>query len=205
MTTEFSRPLYGFRFVQVRMGDSLRDIAVREMGDASQWYRLIAYNNLTPPFLTDDPEQASDTVKTAGDLILVPAPAPAVSSTTNPDKVFGRDIDLTGGVFSVVNGDIAVVSGLDNLRQALTHRVETDAGELVFHLEYGSTIRRLLGAVSGPTTAQLAAQYAKSAVAADPRVQQVTASTATVSGDAASVAVDVQPVAGKAVQIAAAL
>lgn len=205
MTTQFSRPLYGFRFVQVRMGDSLRDIAVREMGDASQWYRLIAYNNLTPPFLTDDPAQASATVKTAGDLILVPAPAPAVSSTTNPDKVFGRDIDLTGGVFSVVNGDIAVVSGLDNLRQALIHRVETDAGELVFHLEYGSLIRRMLGAVNGPATAQLAAQYAKAAVAADPRVQQVTASTATVSGDAASVVVDAQPVAGKAVQVAAAL
>lgn len=205
MTTQFSRPLYGFRFVQVRMGDTLQAIAARELGDAALWYRLIAYNNLTSPFLTDDPTQASATVKTAGDLIIVPAPAPAVSSSTDPAKVFGTDIDLTNGTFSFVNGDIALVSGGDNLRQALKNRVETDTSELLFHPDYGSLVRRILGAVSGPTTGQLAAQYAQSAAAADPRVQQVNQSTATVSGDAVSVVVDAQPVAGAAVQAVAAL
>ena len=205
MTTPFSRPLYGFRFVEVRIGDSLRAIAARELGDAGRWHELIAYNNLVPPFLTDDPDQARDGVKAAGDLILVPAPAPAVSTTTDPEKVFERDIDLSGGVFSVENGDFAVVSGRANLRQAIKHRVETDRGELIFHLTYGSSVRRMIGAVAGPTQARLAAEYAKAAVRADPRVRQVISATAEVIGDAVNVTVYAEPVAGESVEVAASL
>lgn len=203
--TPFSRPLYGFRFVEVRIGDSLQAIAARELGDASRWHELIAYNNLVPPFLTDDPALASQGVKTAGELILVPAPAPSVSTGVDPEKVFERDIDLTGGQFSVENGDFAVVAGRANLRQAIKHRIDTERGELMFHLAYGSSVRRMIGAVNGPTAAQLAASYARAAVAMDPRVRQVLSATAEVVGDAVNVTVVAEPIAGESVEVAAAL
>lgn len=203
--TPFSRPLYGFRFVEVRVGDTLQAIAARELGDAGRWNDLIAYNDLVPPFLTGDPAQASLGVKAPGDLILVPAPAPAVSTTADPEKVFERDIDLTGGVLGVEAGDFAVVSGRANLRQALKHRVDTDRGELVFHLAYGSSVRRMLGAVSGPTSAQLVAEYAKAAVRSDPRVRQVLSATAEVVGDAVNVTVVAEAVAGQTVEVATSL
>lgn len=201
MTTPFSRPLYGFRFVEVRIGDTLQDIAARELGSAGRWHELITYNNLTPPFISDNPALASETVKVPGELILVPAPTPAVSSTTNPEEVFGRDIDLTGGVFSVDKGDFAIVSGRANLRQAIKHRVDTDRGELVFHLAYGSMVRRMLGAVGGPTAAQLAAEYSRAAVQGDPRVRQVISAEAEVVGDAVNVTVVAEPIAGQSVEV----
>lgn len=203
--TPFSRPLYGFRFVEVRVGDTLQAIAARELGDAGRWNDLIAYNNLVPPFLTDDPDRAGQGVKMAGDLILVPAPSPAVSTTTDPEKVFESDVDLTGGVLGVEDGDFAVVSGRANLRQALKHRVDTDRGELVFHLAYGSSVRRMLGAVSGPTSAQLVAEYAKAAVRSDPRVRQVVSASAEVVGDAVNVTVVAEAVAGQTVEVATSL
>lgn len=202
-TTVFDRPLYGYRFVEIQYGDTLQAIAVRELGDASRWHDLISLNSLVPPYITDDPVQAGPGVLLSGSLIVVPAPKPVVSSTTQADQVFGVDVRLDRGRLATASGDFDIVSGRDNLRQALQNVIETDRGELLFHTGYGSKVRRLLGTVSGPTSALLAAQYAKAAVIADPRVQSVTNSTATASGDVVSVDVDVQPVTGAIVQISA--
>src|SRR3546814_6405451 len=153
MTTPFSRPIYGFRFVEVRLGDTLQAIAARELGDAGRWYDLIAYNQLVPPFITDDPVLVRDGVRTAGDLILVPAPSLPESGSADPENVFQRDIDLTGGVLSVENGDFAVVSGRANLRQAIKHRVETERGELIFQLGRASWRERVCQYVSSSVVA----------------------------------------------------
>ena len=202
-TTVFDRPLYGYRFAEIQYGDTLQAIAARELGDASRWYDMISLNSLVPPYITDDPAQAGPGVLLSGALITVPAPKPVVSSTTQADQVFGTDVRLDRGRLATANGDFDLVSGRDNLRQALKNVVETDRGELLFHAGYGSKVRRLLGTVAGPTSALLAAQYAKAAVSADPRVQSVTNSTASVSGDVVSVDVDVKPVTGAILQVSA--
>jgi phage baseplate assembly protein W len=202
-TTAFDRPLYGYRFVEIQYGDTLQAIAVRELGDASRWHDLISLNSLVPPYITDDPAQAGPGVLLSGSLITVPAPKPVISSTTQADEVFGADVRLDQGRLATANGDFDIVSGRDNLRQALKNVIETDRGELLFHSGYGSKVRRLIGTVAGPTSALLAAQYAKAAVRADSRVQSVTNSTATASGDVVSVDVDVKPVTGAIVQISA--
>lgn len=203
MTTPFDRPRYGFRFEEIRRGDSLQLIAARTLGDAARWSELIAFNDLVPPYVTDDPTQVRPGVLLSGEFLLVPAPTPTVTTASDPDEVFLRDIQITDGNLVADGGDLAVVRGRDNFKQAITHRVETERGELIYHMQYGNRVRQLIGAVNGPTAALLAAQYTKAAVQADPRVAAVSSATATVTGDAVSVVVTAEAVNGKSVQVEA--
>lgn len=211
MTTIFDKPLNGYRFVDTQFGDTLRKIAARELGDAAQWGNLIAFNNLVPPYLTDDPTQVAPGVLLTGSQILVPAGAPVISTATDPTLVFEIDLRLapaagtgaTGGLLQFENGDFAVIAGRENFRQVLKNRVETERGELEFHQEYGSLCRRLIGTDNGPNTALLAAQYAKASLLADPRVSDVDQAIATITGDQLSLALEVIPVVGRPIQLTA--
>lgn len=201
MASVFDKPLTGFRFVEILFGDTLQKIAARELGDAKRWPDLIAYNNLKPPYVTDDPTLVKPGVLLSGSQLLVPAPTATISAATDPDLVFETDIDLTGGFLHADNGDLAVLSGRENLKQALKHRIDTERGELIFHSEYGSLIRRLIGAVNGPTAGLLASEYAKSAMLADPRVSSVTEAVSEVTSDQIVLGIEVQAISGKPVQI----
>lgn len=203
MTTVYQRPMTGFRFAEILHGDTLQLIAARELGDANRWVDLIAYNDLVPPFITDDPTKVRDGVLLSGSMIRLPAPVSVVTSTTDPERVFETDIRLNDGELGVLNGDFDVVSGRANLHQALVHRIETERGELIFHPEYGSRVRSLIGAVNGPTSTLLAAQYAKSAVQADPRISKVTQTVAATDGDSIRVDVEAQPVVGRVIEVIA--
>jgi phage baseplate assembly protein W len=196
----------GFRFVDIRQGDTLQAIAARELGDAARWVDLVAFNGLVPPFLTDDSSQAGTGVLLYGSSLRVPAPAPIATATTDPDRVFELDVLLSaGGAIGTVNGDFAIADGRTNLRQALVHRVSTDRGELGFHPLYGSLLRRLIGSINGPTALLLAAEYAKSAVRADPRISRVTKADAVVVGDAITVSVEAEPIVGRVITLTATL
>jgi phage baseplate assembly protein W len=195
------KPLYGFRFVQTQRGDSLQIIAARELGDATLWQQLIDYNGLLPPYITDDPAQADPGVILTGASIKVPAPAPVTTETTDPDALFGTDVQLVNGRLSFANGDIATVSGRDNLKQALTNRIDTPRGDLLMHSDYGSLHQRMKGAGNGPTTGLLVAQYAKASVQSDPRIQSIMSATSTVNGDAIEVSIEARPISGAPVQV----
>jgi phage baseplate assembly protein W len=212
MTTVFDKPLNGYRFVDTQFGDTLQKIAARELGDAARWGDLIAFNNLVPPYLTDDPSQVKPDVLLNGSQILVPAGAPVISTTTDPTLVFETDLQLipvfgtgaVGGLLQAINGDFAVVSGRDNLRQFLKNRVETERGELIFHMEYGSLCRSMIGAGNGPTTGLLVAQYAKASLLADDRVSDVDQAIATITDDEIDLQLEVIPVVGRPIELTAA-
>lgn len=196
MTTPFDTPLVGYRFVQTESFDTLQQVAARELGDASRWTEIVAINNLLPPYLTDDPEAVTAHVLPNGSYLVIPAASPSARNP-DPNGVFGQDLKLTpDGLLDIDGTDFAVVSGVDNLVQALTNALRTDQGELLFHPAYGSLIRRILGSVTGPTAGLLAAKYAKQTVEADSRITSVTSSVATISGDVISVAVKSQTVTG---------
>lgn len=202
MADQFQRRLAGFRFVEILRGDTLQGIAARELGDATAWYDLVQINGLAYPFITDDPAQASDKVKLSGQSILVPANTPSVAANIDPDAVFEIDCALQDGFLTDDgNGDFTVASGRANLRQALANRIVTEKGDLLFHPGYGCLVRRLLGAVNGPTSSLLAAQYVKSALKEETRIQNVNQVVATVSGDSINVQAEVQPVSGRIVDL----
>ncbi len=196
------RDLSGFRYAETNFGDTLQAIALRELGDASRWPELVSFNGLRPPFITDDATLAGPGVLLTGKLIRVPAATPASVTTTDADELFETDAALTDGSLTASDGgDFALVAGIDNLRQALGHRLETSRGELAFHPDYGSLLRRIVGTVNGPTAGLLASSYAREAVALDPRVARVKSSDATVSGDVVRVDLVAEPIVGKAINI----
>lgn len=201
MTTPFDKPLNGYRFAETQFGDTLQAVAARELGDASQWPLLISLNNLVYPFLTDDPDAVVPGVILNGSYIVIPAASPSADEP-DPNSVFGTDVLLAGdGFLATENGDFALVSGAPNLKQALENAIETDQGELKFHLGYGTLIRRILGSVNGPTAALLAAEYAKQTVQADPRISTVPGATGQAAGDIVQVAVSAKTIAATNVDV----
>jgi len=191
------KPLYGFRVVKTHNGDTLHTIALRELGDAKLWQKLIDYNGLVPPYITDNPANAGPGVILTGGSIKVPAPAPVTTSTTNPDDLFLTDIQLTAGrIIANSGGDVATVTGYANLNQALSNRLNTPRGRLMMHPKYGSLHQRMKGVANGPTQGVLTANYARGAVKADPRVSSIVSASAQITGDATEISIVAQPISG---------
>jgi phage baseplate assembly protein W len=195
MSTPFDKPLYGYRFVLTDRGDTLPVVAARELGDASRWTEIVALNSMVFPYLTDDSGAVVPGVFLTGTYITIPSSTPG-AVTSDPNAVFGQDVALSGGNLTVVNGDITLVSGLPNLTQALTNLLETSEGELLFHAGYGTPIRKMVGSMNGAAAALLAAQYAKTAIAADSRISSVTSSVGVTVGDAIAITVSAKTIQG---------
>lgn len=204
--SEFDRPLAGYRLADTLHGDTLQLIAARELGDPARWADLANINNLLPPYITDDAGLASPRVLLSGSVIVVPAQAPVsqTATSTDPDEVYELDLGLVGGDLAAdENGDFLVFTGRENLRQALVHRVISDRGELLWHPNYGTLIRSLIGVVNGPTASTLAAKYVEATLRADPRVREVPSVVAEVSGDVIRVSATVIPITGNSTKIEA--
>lgn len=191
----------GWRFVPTRHGDTLQTISLRELGDAARWAELASLNGLIPPYLTDDPLEAtasSGKIRLYGEAIRVFAPNAVADADTDPEEVFGADIALTDGRMTVTNGDFAIAAGLPNLQAALNRRVITEKGELLFHADYGSRVRALLGKLNGPTAAALAGRAVRLALEQDPRVDRVVDVKGTPAGDRLIVSAAVIPIGSTA-------
>lgn len=198
----FDRALTGYRYAEILHGDTLQRIAFRELGDATRWAELAWINDLIPPYITDDPIQASARVLLSGGALVVPGTKEIASAEIDPYRVFEADCLVNKGLLEADDaGDFAVVGGRENLKQQLEHRIATDKGALLYHPEYGCSVRRLLGVVNGPTAALLGREYVRSALLSDFRVAEVTRSVAEVNGDRLSVDAEVQPISGRPVDI----
>jgi phage baseplate assembly protein W len=204
MTGFFERDLTGFRFAETMHGDTIQRVAYRELGDASRWAELVWINDLVHPYITDDAELASDRVLLSGGTLIVPAAKAFLGASIDPALVFDTDCVLRKGFLEAdESGDFQVVAGRDNLKQQLTHRIMTDKGALMFHPEYGCSIRRILGVVNGPTAALLGAEYVKSAMLSDQRVSDVSRTAAEVVGDVINISAEVRTISGRSVDLQA--
>ncbi len=192
-----SLPITGFRRIQIAWGDTLQQIAARELGTAARWTEIATLNGLAPPYITGDPNLASARVARYGDTLMVPDPRAdiEVGATTTTD-VFKRDVALPGGELHVVDGDLALIAGRDNLRQALTHRVRVPRGELLFHPGYGCDVAKLKGQRNTDVAALLGAKYVERAVRTDARIARVIQATATANGDNIGIEVEAMTVSG---------
>lgn len=181
----------GWRSVQTEHGDTLARIAARELQDASRWPELAWLNDLLPPYLTasaDHPSVKAGRAIAYGGNIKVPTADQRKPGVT-PAESFGIDARLTNGALTVQNGDIVLVSGHDNLRQALEHRLRNDTGCLPFHPKYGNAAHRLRGYKADPNAHLLALRYCEECLLGDPRVLKAQDGTATLVGDAIRVAI----------------
>lgn len=196
-----SRPLSGFRFVKIMQGDTLQRIAARELGDTSQWASLVSINSLAYPYISSTTTTSAG-VANYGDTIKVPAATIKVSVNVDPITILGTDIYLDGSGFLTSDGsDYGTVSGPANYVQAIENALDTSPGELIFHLTYGCSVRRLLGKGSGPTIGALAAGYVGSTIKADKRTVSVPSCVAAVVGDSITVIAKAITVEGSPVPV----
>ena len=104
----------------------------------------------------------------------------------SPQRLFGVDLALRDGAGGAdltlqgpvgASGDIALARGDDNIVQALALRLKVRRGELAAlgWPDYGSRLHELIGQPDLPRTRLKAQVFARDAIEADPRVQQVEA------------------------------
>ncbi|MCK7579784.1 MAG: hypothetical protein MZV65_31585 [Chromatiales bacterium] len=181
--------------IQIRVGDSLQDLAARELGDSQRWRELAELNALRPPYLVASLNEADRLPRTViwGDWVSVPALAVAASAAIGDDAL-GADAQVVDGDLVVTaSGDLTVIEGVPNFVQALRHRVMTPYGSFWPHPDYGCEIHALLGLGNGPTMSVLGAGLVRRALLREPRAADVAAMGA-VDGDQLRLRVEAQPV-----------
>lgn len=159
----------------VAAGQTLMDVAARNLGDYERWQDIATLNKLTPPYIGSGQDQVQ-----VGQSLLMP------TSSTVPDTVntnapsytanyLGTDIYYgpTGEDMLPWTGDFLTITGYDNLSLSLGRRLKTALGNLIFHSDYGSRIPPEVGQIQGPDTASHIEAYAQSALTSDPRVDSV--------------------------------
>lgn len=89
------------------------------------------------------------------------------------DEFFLMDLAHTGSLLESSSGDLDVVSGLSNLRQALYHRLITRPGSLIHRPDYGVGIKDFQNAVGSIATFRQLAQAIDEQFRQDFRVKDV--------------------------------
>lgn len=86
------------------------------------------------------------------------------------DSLFGTDYDSSGRLTE--NGDISLVSGIDNAKQSIRNWLLTDKGFYPsIDMEYGSDIREALGDDINQVNIQALMVYVENALKDNPRVE----------------------------------
>lgn len=177
------------RQVKVRHGDDLRSLALRELGDAARWTEVAQLNELRLPFVVRSFRTEDRLAGTVvwGDTVLVPS-RHYFGRVATETSTYGQDVQLVNGAMVAVAGDLAVVSGRDNMVQALRHRLQTLRGELIYHPQYGSSARLAIGMKAGVFSSLLAAGWTHETLLKEPRIFAVEGVDAEAEGDAIKVA-----------------
>lgn len=152
-------------------GDTPQNIAEKEIGDVSKWVDLVKANNLVYPYIVDTPKDKQQNIAhlvTLGDTIIIPVET--TLGDIDPDSlskldqsevsniVLGKDISATNfpafynkygaddetlQLTGNGKGDLASVSGYQNIKQVLILHLLTPKGSLPLHPDYGSGLQSL--------------------------------------------------------------
>ncbi len=124
---------------------------------------------------------------------------PLVSGTSaaTQAQILGTDINIgpQNGSMPPWTGDYQTLSGIINYSAAIGRRLATPLGALIYHPNFGSRIPPEIGQVLTVGAQSLITAYGKSAIASDPRTQQIiSAQTSLLSGQAVLFSANVQPI-----------
>lgn len=171
------------RTIKLIQGDTLRGIALRELGDPTRWIEIADINALRPPYIVDSFQESDRLSNTLlwGDPIRIPALDGVVADT--PTSIHGIDVELPSGKLTALNGDLATLDGTGNIKQALGHRVRIIKGELVHYPGYGCNIRLALGLKATPVIELMAAAWVHEAMRNESRLSRIDGVVAVLEGD----------------------
>ncbi len=190
-----------FSIAKVNLGDNIKSLAQRLLGDPGRWKTLVLLNNLRAPFVAD---AGGEDVLQPGDDILYPSvgatgPGPEIVniSTVKEDQgqsiaeqAFGRDARLKSirdgnvQVSDVVigqAGDWDTISGIPNVEQALKLKFSTEKGELTVHPSFGA--RFPIGKKITAASFNTFSIQTRSTILSDPRVEGIELLSFNSSGD----------------------
>lgn len=185
--------------------DTLQSIAQATSGDISIWQDIATFNNLRYPYIVDTPkEKLADPghLVTWGDVIVLPIELDVndidAYKINRQDQeeiekiALGSDLSFkTVGlgswddIFQLQannHGDLAIVSGLDNLKQAIVNRLLTAKGSLEGHPNFGSEIEENLGLKTN-NQLEIVNNDISRAILSDGRIEGCVCNNATISGE----------------------
>lgn len=206
-------PMAGLMQVVVLAGESIRDLALRVLGDELRWKEIVVINDLVPPYVTP---LGGPGVLAEGGFALVPTGSRTIEAAPAPDaagrtplavRLYGTDLKLAlgagAGTIEVAEVeivreerpggervfDLALVSGVPNLVQALQLKGSTQPGELRLHPEYGFALP--VGVRLSPLLIFFAKFQALRTLVADDRIASVQDVALVARGDVARMDVKV--------------
>lgn len=143
------------RQITLPAGTTLERLAQRELGDSTRWGEIAEANGLLSPYIVDDPSDTRSNVVRPGEKILIPTqvrsgfsqvPSAKEIKTTRGlsalEKSLGTDfkLDENFDLTLTSSGDLEVVSGADNMGQAVLLKLGYEPGELMRYPELGAGI-----------------------------------------------------------------
>jgi hypothetical protein len=198
----------GASLADINIGEDIRKVAKRLVGDYSAWKALVLLNDLKPPYISPTGDGVS-VLRPGKDSILYPSSTATRSSSVSRDitakrgydVLYGRDIKLTNNLNGLrtisidSKGDIARVSGVDNVSQAIDIKFNTEQGELGAHESFG--IKLPIGVRS--SSALSLAEFdinARSTLLSDSRIAAVNRLELEVQGNTTLIKADTQLIDG---------
>jgi len=178
----------GLNVYHVQGGDSLQSIALRQMGDETLWWVIVEVNNI-----------ASNNDLVVGQSLYIPVATSAANApkdqyifTENPYRdPFGTDIkvDADGNLVLSESNDFALISGPENVVQAVNLLVNTLVGSMIKQSTYG--ILNQAGRAASPMAARYTKLSLTSALLADPRISYVNNLQVSLVADAMTISANV--------------
>ena len=160
----------------VRMGESIFDIAARFYGDINSWTDIAALNRMPTPYIFAD-----NTPVEPGSFIELPAELQLISNSNLAEDPLLTDLLLVDGDLYFTDKDLSIVSGMQNMVQALRNRLSTRQGELAFIPAYG--LSGITGNLAAGFTADMIGIEVTEQLLSDERIGLVTNVITELAGD----------------------
>ena len=209
-----------YRKYSIKQGDTLQSVSQGILGDATQWYDIAVYNNLSYPYINrlDEPKYKIDGVAQIGDVITIPDSSTGSASinvnllNTNQKEeiselVLGRDLNITADLSDVQTrgttdetvslssegNNLSIVGGYENLTQAIIMRLNTPKGTLILHPDYGNNFSDIIGLPNTQANVNKLVVMIEQTIRQDDRISDVTVTTASVTEDTVTLEVTITP------------
>lgn len=190
----------------IKLGDTMQALATLYLGDASLWIDLAKANGLNYPYIVDTVKRKQEDpmhLVTLGDTIIIPVETTladeGMKNTSQQEQdliakiALGQDLNAVafpsyynkyGGANHILQlssnnqGDLSIVSGINNMKQSIITRILTPKGSLPLHPTYGSNIAKMFGRATAPTAQEINNEISK-CILSDSRISNVQLNTYT--------------------------
>ena len=195
-----SKNIYPDYVLNIQNGDSSGTFTVKSVNYVNQTVTVLEENGFFPAnstVLIFDTETQLHHIEAGMELKIPAAGNNGTSNTVQSDtELYGTDLQLDQEGFLVIggSGDMATVSGLPNLEQAIQQRIACPYGYMEEHPDYGCGLEAMMGEKGTPVFETAAQATVVDALTHDPRISRVSKIQTTITEDACSIQAKAQSI-----------